>query len=162
MNTDMDIAAGNARLVVRAEVRSMHLLYDFIESLCDRYDYPDTFRMETQLVLEEVLVNIINYAYPNDNDPHDVVVQFMQPHADEACFVFEDDGVAFDPTAYKRVNVDAPIENRAVGGLGIHLMRQLSNGMSYRREGNRNILTIIKTVSDEPSGNVDSSSHKSE
>jgi len=146
MNTDMNFADRNAQIVMRAEGQSLHLLFKFVKGICRKYDYSQGFRMETELVLEELLSNIINYAYSSESGTHEVALRFAQLNADEVSFELEDSGVPFDPTGYKRVNIEDPLEKREVGGLGIHLVRQKTKSMSYRRENNRNILTIVKSL----------------
>ncbi len=63
----------------------------------------------------------------------------------------EDDGVAFDPLAIAPSSLDDDIDQRAMGGLGIHLVRELMDEMRYVRVGSRNRLTLIKRLGG-PSG----------
>jgi serine/threonine-protein kinase RsbW len=58
----------------------------------------------------------------------------------------EDDGVAFDPLARAAPDVTADLDEREIGGLGIHLVRTLMDGMTYERRGERNVLVIVKRV----------------
>ena len=132
-------------LVMRNDVSSMPLLYEFIEGLCERYGYPMEMGMELQLALEEALVNVINYAFPNDDTAHDIRLTFSQK-GDILSFTIEDDGVPFDPTQHQEVDIDAPIEERQVGGLGIHLVRTIMDRMEYRREADHNVLMLEKRL----------------
>jgi len=61
-------------------------------------------------------------------------------------FIVTDSGMPFDPTRKPEVDINASLEDRPVGGLGIHLVRQLMDSVSYRREDGKNILTLIKML----------------
>ena len=60
---------------------------------------------------------------------------------------FRDDGVEFDPLSRADPDLDAPTEERGIGGLGIHLVKTLTDEASWRRDGDANILTVRKRVS---------------
>jgi sigma-B regulation protein RsbU (phosphoserine phosphatase) len=64
----------------------------------------------------------------------------------ELKFVLKDSGVPFDPTAYKEVDAMLYAESQTIGGLGIHLMRHYTDGMSYERTDGHNVLTMIKKL----------------
>jgi len=97
-----------------------------------------------ELVLEEHLTNIFKYAY-SDTALHEIVVRFA---CDESSFEIEvqDDGRSFNPLDRPVVNTSAPLEQRPVGGLGIHLIREFMDQLDYRREGGKNILRMIKRI----------------
>jgi anti-anti-sigma factor len=61
-----------------------------------------------------------------------------------------DDGVPFDPLAVPSPDTSRPLEERTVGGLGIHLVRHLVDQMTYERRGDRNVLTLVKTIDRRP------------
>ncbi len=92
-----------------------------------------------QLALEETLVNICNYAYPGR--PGDVEVSCKQ---DKHRFIIEivDSGNPFDVTSLPAPDLPPSIEERKIGGLGIFLIKKMVDDVSYRREGNLNILEL--------------------
>lgn len=92
------------------------------------------------LALEEMITNIIKYGY-DDYDIHDIDV-CLEILSEEIVAVIEDDGHAFDPLAQEKKPAAGQLEEQEVGGLGIHLIKQLVGNMAYRRENNRNILEI--------------------
>jgi len=93
-----------------------------------------------QLVTEEAVVNILKYAYHNTEGR----VRLRCLDAGDR-FVIEvtDWGVPFDATAQPAPDVNKPLEERPVGGLGIHLIKKMSDEMKYTREDGQNILRLF-------------------
>ena len=104
---------------------------------------------EITLALDEVLTNVIWYAYDEDDGEHEIAVRFGVDGADVVVEV-EDDGKAFDPLAVDSVEgeLGRPVDERRVGGLGIHLVRRAMSGLAYRREMGKNVLTMRRRVSE--------------
>ena len=90
------------------------------------------------LALEEVLTNVIAYGFP-DGGRHDIEVEIAW-REDGLQATVSDDGVPFDPLSQVPPDLGAPIEQRKAGGLGIHLLRALTDAIDYRRDGGRNVL----------------------
>ena len=95
---------------------------------------------EIELVVEEVLVNIINYAYPGGDG--DVTVTCDADTAGQVVMTFIDSGAAFDPLALPPPDISADIESRTVGGLGVFFVRELSEDVTYTRHADTNQLAI--------------------
>lgn len=97
--------------------------------------------LEVELALEESLVNIIHYAYPGK----DGTVEIRCAPAGEGKLRIEirDQGIPFDIFSRSAPDLDAAVEERAVGGLGIYLIRQLTRAAEYRREGPTNVLSLL-------------------
>jgi phosphoserine phosphatase RsbU/P len=94
------------------------------------------------LALEEILINIISHGY-TDNREHEIKVSLsVQPG--EVRIDVEDDGRPFNPLEAPEPDTTKPLEERTVGGLGIHLVRKLMDGLEYKRQDDRNLLTIKK------------------
>ena len=94
------------------------------------------------LLLEELILNVISYAY-DDDDAHEIVVRLAVDGCDLHVEI-EDDGRPFDPTVAPPPDLAAPLQQRPVGGLGIHLVRSLVDDVTYRRDGGKNIVTLRK------------------
>jgi anti-sigma regulatory factor (Ser/Thr protein kinase) len=97
---------------------------------------------KTLLCVDELITNIIAHAYA-DEDEHAVLLQCtIAP----TFLVLElrDDGVAFNPTTQSRAVVEGGIDERSVGGLGIHLVMSLMDKVEYEREGDYNVLKATK------------------
>ena len=97
---------------------------------------------DMQIALDEVLTNIIKYAY-TDNAEHKIQICLrVIDNVLEA--VIEDDGAPFDPLAIRAPDVSAPLHERRVGGVGIHFVRHLMDEVIYERAGERNRLVLRK------------------
>lgn len=95
-----------------------------------------------ELAAEEALVNIIQYAYRDQ--PGEVEIQMRHnPRTQEIEIVLQDQGPPFNPL-HRRILMDrtAPLQDRGMGGLGIHFMRQYVDDISYERHQDRNVLTL--------------------
>lgn len=95
-----------------------------------------------RLVLEELVVNVVNYAYGEGGDgPLDITVE----NRDDAIVItLTDQGVPFNPLEQEAPDTDLPPEDRPIGGLGIFLVREMMDNVSYRYEDGHNILTVGK------------------
>jgi anti-sigma regulatory factor (Ser/Thr protein kinase) len=97
------------------------------------------------LLLDEIVINIVSHAY-DDTLEHQITVS-LALESDVLSIRVEDDGRPFNPLEAPEPNLDLPIEERPVGGLGIYIARSIADQMQYQREDGRNVLTIKKRVS---------------
>lgn len=113
------------------------------ETVCDfleRHTVPAEVVFNVCLAVEEILTNTIKFGYA-DALPHEIAVSLtLAP--DEAILVIEDDARAFDPQAAPKPDLTLPMEQRPIGGLGLHLIRSLSSRMTYQRRDNKNVLEV--------------------
>ena len=94
------------------------------------------------LVIEELVLNIIDYGY-DDND-QEIELSFKSD-ANSVTIDITDEGRAFDPlNDAPEPDIDSPLEERHVGGLGVYLARTMMDELTYRRENSRNHLTLVK------------------
>lgn len=96
------------------------------------------------LALDEVITNVIRYAH-DDGREHPIVVR-LKIDQDVLTAQVEDDGYAFNPLEAPVPDTGASIEERPIGGLGIHLVRSVMNSVEYRREDGRNVLIMKKRL----------------
>jgi serine/threonine-protein kinase RsbW len=92
------------------------------------------------LALEEILTNVLKYAYPDEAE-HEISVK-IELSSQELVILFSDDGSEFNPVTCPEPHVKESILDCQPGGLGIHLVRQTVDSLDYRREGQRNLVTI--------------------
>jgi anti-sigma regulatory factor (Ser/Thr protein kinase) len=97
---------------------------------------------ELELVLEEVLVNVISYAYGEAGSG--TIRVWAAVDDGTVTLEFRDRGCPFDPLARDTPELDLPIDSRPVGGLGIFLVTQLATRVSYERVEGENVLTVVK------------------
>ena len=96
------------------------------------------------MALEEAVTNVILYAYPAGADGLVNIEAVLREHSLE--FIITDSGVAFDPTVVPEADTTLSAAERAIGGLGIHLVRQIMDEVRYQRLDDKNILTLIKNI----------------
>jgi len=112
-----------------------------IDALAERQRWPEDLLFKIKLVIEEVGLNIIDYGYERD-DSKEIEIRF---HCGEDALTIDiiDEARAYDPlTEPPEPDTSAGIEERAVGGLGLHLVKEMMDEVCYAREGNRNRLTL--------------------
>ena len=106
---------------------------------------PMKLLMQIDLVVEEVFVNIASYAY-KDKAGKVWIDCMLDSNKEFLTIVFMDEGVKFDPLERPDPDVDAPIEEREIGGLGIFLTKKLMDEVKYERRDGKNTLTLIKKL----------------
>lgn len=132
-------------LEIEATNENLQNVLDFIGSRLDAVECPMKFRMQLDLAVEEIFVNIANYAYaPNvgkatvrvevTNDPITVSITFV------------DRGIPYDPLKKEDPDVTLAAEDRQIGGLGIFLTKKLMDDVFYEYKNGQNILTLKKTL----------------
>jgi serine/threonine-protein kinase RsbW len=99
------------------------------------------FRIE--LALEEVLVNIVNYAYSEQEQPGWVDVECRAESATRLMLEVRDGGKPFNPLELEQPDTGLPVSERDIGGLGVFLTRKMADQLSYEREGGVNRLTLV-------------------
>ncbi len=131
-------------IVMRNDVRQIPTLAEWVDGL----NIPAALNMPVNLALEEAVSNVMLYAYPGQNDGK-VFVEFVKicyENSEKLVFTISDSGVPFDPTQKAETDITLTAEERAIGGLGIHLVRQLMDEIVYVREDGKNILTLVKKL----------------
>jgi anti-sigma regulatory factor (Ser/Thr protein kinase) len=96
------------------------------------------------LAIEELVTNCIKYGY-QDHREHVIDIR-LQIADNQLAVTVIDDGCPFNPLDAPEPNTHLPIERRPVGGLGIHLLRQMSDKMEYSRSNGRNHTTVRKSI----------------
>ncbi len=107
-------------------------------------DWPLDLVFKVNLALEEIVINVMNYGH--DDGLHEIEISLI---ADENALTIEivDDGRPFDPLHdAPKPNVTGELEDRDIGGLGIHLVREIMDDVRYRREEGKNHLTLVTSL----------------
>ncbi len=91
-------------------------------------------------VVEEMLSNVIKYAF-KDSSQHEILLEITSEKKDLR-IVIEDDGMEFNPLSVPEKKTDLPLQEREIGGLGIHLVRKIARDMTYLRRNGRNRLEM--------------------
>ena len=129
-------------LTLPNNVQEVPRLAEFVDAACEAVGFDMSTTMQMNLAIEEAVVNVMDYAYP-PGTKGDVCIEALAGE-EGLVVIISDNGVPFDPTTRGEVDTTLSAEERSIGGLGIMLMRRYMDSTEYRREGDRNILTLTK------------------
>ena len=131
-------------IILANEISEISKLNAFVEDIGNEFSLTPDVIFNLNLVLEEAVVNIINYAYPKEE--HESIYLSAKMHEGSIVMVLTDTGKEFDPTMVPDVDVTMSADERQIGGLGIFLIRQIMNEVKYERIDGKNILTLEKKL----------------
>ena len=126
------------------DIQQVPQLADFVDMVCEEAGMDMAIAIQMNLAMEEAVVNVMDYAYPAGT-VGDVTIE-AESDDDQLQFTIIDSGTPFDPTAKEEVDTTLSAEERPIGGLGIHLVRQLMDSINYERIDGKNILTLRKKI----------------
>jgi phosphoserine phosphatase RsbU/P len=143
MNWERKIIGDTARLVIQNDISELHKLISKVDELTTIWSIPAKASMQINLAMEELVTNIIFYAY-EDKQVHDIIMEFsLTPSG--LMITTEDDGKGFNPFQQSDpVDITQSIENRQIGGLGIHFIKTTMDNIEYERKENKNHVTLTK------------------
>ena len=122
------------------KIRDLARMPELVAQLAEQQGLSEDAVFGMNVALDEMLSNIIKYGY-TDDAIHEIHVR-LSVAGPVLIAEIEDDGQPFDPCAAPAVDVDAPLEERKVGGLGIHIVRTLMSEVDYSRVAGRNRLVM--------------------
>ena len=130
--------AAKHELLIEAKLENMDAVLDFVnEQLAD---CPPKVQNQIGIAVDEVFSNIARYAYHPTSGAATVRIS-----VDENIIIeFEDSGIAYDPLSADTPNIELSADEREIGGLGVLMLKKLMDSVVYKREGDKNILTVIK------------------
>ena len=129
-------------LTIETKLEEMGRLSTAIEDVGRDDDWPADLTFQVNLVLEELWLDVVNHGHCGGF--HEVEIG-LTSEASAVTIEITDDGKPFDPLNDAPVpDVMGSLNDRAVGGLGIHLVRTMMDEMRYKREGGRNHLILVK------------------
>ncbi len=131
-------------LTIENKIEQLPLLAGFVEELCEEMGLGMEMVFNLNLALEEAATNIIMYAYPQD-ESH-IISLTATKDSDRLSLLLEDTGIPFDPTEAPDADITLSAEERPIGGLGIFLIRQIMDEVSYQRIDGKNMLTMVKKM----------------
>ena len=132
------------KLELTNRVTDVSRLETFLKKIGEKLSLSSSMVFQLNIALEEVVSNVMLYAFPR-HESHTFQLTF-QLSAGQLVFTLTDDGIPFNPTEVPGIDLSVPAEERPVGGLGVFLARMLMDEVNYRREDDKNILTLIKYV----------------
>ncbi len=128
--------AAPERKVFEARMSNLQETVAFVDDFCARHGIGRDDALRLTLIVEELFANTVEHGYRKESDAPIVIA--LSPADGAVTLAYEDAAPRFDPLSQPPPDISAPIESRAIGGLGIHLVRQFARSMRYAREGGHN------------------------
>ena len=133
------------KLTVKNRIEDLLRVNSIFESFATQHENGGRLRYHLLVSIEEILTNIIKYGF-DEQGVHPIHITFRLV-LENVEMEFEDRGREFNPLEVDEPNLETAIEDRQLGGLGIHLVKKMVDVAEYRREGDRNILLLRKSKS---------------
>lgn len=133
-------------LNVENRVEELARIAAAVENLAEQENWPPDFLFKVNLVLEEFGINIMNYGY--DDGLHNFQIK-LTSETDTVTIEFIDDGKPFNPLEDNpEADTETNVDDRPIGGLGLFLIKEMTEDFSYRREESRNHSTMVMRKSE--------------
>lgn len=132
-------------LTLNNHLSELTTLATALETFAEQTELNMKTQFNLNLALDELVTNIITHAY-NDTNLHQIEIT-LSYDASLLSITISDDGKPFDPTKQEAPDVTSELEQREIGGLGIHFVRKLMDKMTYQRINRKNQLKLEKNLS---------------
>ena len=134
----------NKEIIIKNEIAELERVAVFVKEVSQLLSLDSETTMNLNLALEEVVSNVILYAYPQKMGENIII----KASSDDNILVFTitDKGDEFDPTKVEDVDITLAAEDREIGGLGIFIVKNIMNEVTYQRLDGKNILTLKKNI----------------
>ncbi len=134
-----------ANIKIENSLENLTQVAEFFDNFCEKNSIDMGVNQKINLSLDDLLNNIISYGY-RDSELHQISLEFTLLEK-EIIVVVQDDAVAFNPFNGDGVDTSLSIDDRDIGGLGIHLIKQLMSSYKYVRKSNENLVTLTMNLS---------------
>ncbi len=129
---------------IKNQLTQLEVLVNELEILSEEWELPMSISLNLNLVLEELITNTIFYGY-EDQDEHFIQIEISLENK-VITMRITDDGKEFNPLLMAEPDIELSVEERKIGGLGIHFVRKLMDEVTYSRCAEKNILTLKKSI----------------
>lgn len=133
-------------LCIKNQMTELEKVNQFIDEIGEELGLNMELTMNLNLVMEEMVVNVISYAYPEGSDAE--IELLAKSDGKELTLVLSDQGREFDPTMKEDSDMSVNPALRDIGGMGIFIVKNIMNKVSYQRLEGRNLLTMTKSIED--------------
>ena len=130
--------------IFKADKKELPKVESFVKETLEKQNCKNKSINQISLAIEEVFVNIANYAYKDKSG--DCTLKIETDGKDNYSFIFEDEGICFNPLEVETPDTSLPAEERKIGGLGIFLTKNIMDDVKYKYENNKNVLTLTVDV----------------
>lgn len=135
----------NNELTIEALAENLNIVTEFVDQRLEQIECPMKAQMQIDVALEEIFINIANYAYQPGKGPATVRVDVTDDPL-TITITFVDHGIPYDPLAKEDPDVTLPADQRQIGGLGIFMTKKLMDDVVYEYKDGSNILRLIKKL----------------
>jgi len=119
------------------------MIFQFVSKFIDKHKIDKQLAYSINLAVEEIFTNMVKY---NEESDDDILVR-LEMRQRKLVLSLTDFGVApFDLTGIEKVDINQSLEERTVGGLGLHLVRNMVDDLSYKFEKGNCVITVIKNL----------------
>ena len=132
-------------LVLRNHLSELKRTSEAVSAWCRGNNIPSGVEFHVNLALDEIISNVIHYGWKNAGE-HQINVRLSLLN-NEVRVEIENDAMPFNPLEVPAPDLNRPLDERAVGGLGIHLVRQVMDGLEYQWRDGKNLLVMKKKLS---------------
>ena len=132
---------------IKNKISELEKVAQFIEEIGEELGLSMELQMNLNLVMEEMVTNVIFYAYPQGEEAD--IELLAKSDGKELTFVLSDQGKEFDPTAKEDNNLDVNPAERELGGMGIFIVKNIMNKVTYQRLEGKNLLTMTKGIEEQ-------------
>lgn len=132
--------------VVRNWLEDLPQLNDQLASFFHKHALDDQHLFKFQLACDEMITNIISYAFMDNQQQQLIYIELIKDDL-QLTLKITDNGIPFNPLLQQEPDTMLPLEEREVGGLGIHLVKQMMDKVKYERYQQSNVLTLSKNIS---------------
>ncbi len=129
---------------IKNEVGELERVNQFVEEIGAELGLDMELQMNLNLVMEEMVSNVIFYAYPEGK--HEEIELVAESDGKELTFVLSDKGKEFDPTMKEDADPNINPMDRDIGGMGIYIVKNIMNKVTYQRLEGKNLLTMKKEI----------------
>ena len=136
------MADATIEIALENDLRKIARVAARIDEFCSAWGMAPEIAYAVNLAIDELLTNTISYGY-DDDEPHRIEV-ILRLEGKTLVVAIVDDSAPFDPTEVREPDVDAPMDEREVGGLGLLLVNRTMDGVEYRRRSGCNVVTLTK------------------
>ncbi|MBQ0025878.1 MAG: SpoIIE family protein phosphatase [Lachnospiraceae bacterium] len=128
-----------------AQIADITRVTAFVEEQLEAADAPMKAIMQVNVAIDEIFSNIVNYGYKQGPGPIDLQI-VIKEDPKRMSLKFEDEGIPYNPLVKEDPDVTLSVDERGVGGLGIYMVKNMMDNMSYRYENDKNILILEKNL----------------
>ena len=132
------------QLTVNAQTSELSQVLAFADTILEEAGCSAKTKMQIDIAIEEIFVNIATYAYPSEGGQAVIEIE-TDKNGKIVKITFEDQGVPYNPLENEDPDITLPAEERPIGGLGIFMVKNIMDEVSYEYADGKNRLTIKKS-----------------